>query len=237
MNILFYIGLFIIGIIVGYYWNNKIEEIPKRLDLKRKYYSENSNQKILSKLIYMIIGGCLSTILGSVLKVNSYEIDILNLIIYIFAMLYISTLVVIAGIDKDYLKIDKKVIAFGIVTSIAYMIYLFVIDLFSIHLNIIYLAIYMILLLTDSFLLRKFAKDSYIVNILMVLTIILVFTNLLTLLVTLAIAIIAIGIYALIIKLQNRKSGNSKLEISQIPVGYYIAVSNIIIIMMIRIFG
>lgn len=236
MNILFYTGLFIIGIIIGCYWNIKTEEIPKNLDLKRKYYSKNPNQKILSKLIYMVIGGISSVVLGNVLKVNIHEIDVLNITIYIFAMLYISTLVVIAGIDKNYLKIDKKVIAFGIVTSIIYMIYLFVIDLVSVHLNIIYLTIYMILLLIDSFLLRKFAKDSYIVNILMVLAIILAFTDLRTLTYTVVMAVSAIGVYSLILKAQNRKSGNSELKISQIPVGYFITVSNIVVIFMIRIF-
>lgn len=236
MNILFYTVLFIIGIIVGSYWAIKASEIVKELDMKKIHYSNHANEELLSKLSYILIGGVSSVILANVLSVNIYELDIYNFTIYIFAMLYISTLVLIAGIDKMYLKIEKGMIAFGIVSSIIYMIYLFLVDLASIHLNIIYLGIYMVLLLIDSFLLRRYARDSYVLDILMLLGIILVFTDLRTLTYTLVMALIAIILNILLMKIQTKNQGNKKIKIKEIPVGYFIAASNVIVLFMIRIF-
>ena len=236
MNILFYTILFIVGSVIGCIWSKKTIEIPKNLDLKKTHYSDNSHQELISKLTYILIGGVSSVVLANVLNINIYELDILNLIIYIFAILYISTLIVIAGIDKNYSKIEKSVLAFGIISSIIYMLYLCVIDLGSIHLNVIYLAIYMVLLIIDTFLLRRFAKDSYIVNILMLLNIILVFTDLRTLTYTAVMALISIMLYAIILKFQKKNGRKNKIKIQEIPVGYFIAASNVIVLFIIRIF-
>lgn len=226
MNILFNTVLFIIGIIIGSLWSIKSIEIPKNLDLKKKYYSNET----LSKITYVLIGGVSSVILANTLNFNINDFDVVSLIIYIFAMLYMTTLVLVAGIDKNYLKIDKKILAFGIVSSIIYMLYLCAVDLASIYLNCVYFTIYMVLLIIDAFLLKKFAKDSYIVNMLMLLAIILVFTDLKTLIYTLEVAIIATGLYFIIQKSQKRKKKNKELKISEIPVGYFISASNIIIL-------
>lgn len=236
MNTLFYTTLFIIGIIVGNYLYIKAEEIPKRLDLRKTHYSNYKNEKLISKLTYIFMGGLTSVILANVLRVNMYEIDPTKIIIYIFAMIYLSTLIITAGVDRNYTKIDKKLLAFGIIISILYMLYLCMVDLASIHLSLIYLAIYIILLLIDSFLLRKFAIDSYIVNNLMLITIILVFTDLRALTYTLVMAVVAIILYILLIKSPKRKNGNRKLKITEIPVGYFIAASNVMVLFMIRIF-
>lgn len=236
MNIIFYTIIFIIGIIIGRYWELEASDIPKKLDLKKKQYSNKKNQEMVSKLTYMFIGGVSSVILANTLKINVDEFDMTNMIIYVFAMLYMSTLVIIGGIDKNYSKIDKKILAFGVVSSIVYMIYIFIVDSSSAKINIIYLAIYMVLLIIDSFLLRKFAKDSYIVNLLMLISIILVYSNLRILIYTLAMSVIAILMYYVILESQKKKNGNKKIKLNEIPVGFFIATSNIIVLFMIRIF-
>jgi len=110
------------------------------------------------------------------------------------------------------------------------------IDLASLYLSTIYLAIYMLLLMIDTFLLRRYAKDSYIVNILMLLNIILAFTDLRTLTYTVVMAFVGIILYMLMQKYQKNKNGNKKIKINEISVGYFIAASNIIVLFMIRIF-
>ena len=236
MNIIFYMILFIIGIVVGGYWAIKSSEIPKELDMQKIYYSNKPNEELISKITYILIGGGSSVVLANILRVDFLKFDISNLIIYIFGMMYISTLVLIAGIDRNYLKIDKKLIAFGIIASIVYMIYLFMVELTSIYLSTIYFSIYMILLVIDSFLLRKYAKDSYIVNLLMLLAIMLVFTDLKTLTYTLVMAVIAIGLYTVLLKIQQKRNGNKKIKLKEIPIGYFVAASNVIVLFMIRIF-
>ena len=214
MNILFYTILFLIGCVIGNVWAQKSCEIPKNLDLKKINYSNRPKAEIISKLTYIVIGGISSVIIANTLNLNFDEIDFIKPIIYVFAMLYGSALVLIAGIDRNYLKIEKNVLAFGIISSLVYMIYLCLIDFACVYLNLIYLVIYMILLILDSFLLRRYAKDSYIINILLLLTMIIAFTDLRTLTYTVVMAFIAIGLYAVILKFQQKKNGNKKIKIN-----------------------
>ena len=236
MNILFYAIIFVIGIVIGSVWAIKANKMPNSLDMKKMHYTNHSHEEFVSALTYILLGGMISVILANILEININEFDLFKIIIYVFAMLYISTLVLVGGIDKLYNKIEKRIIGFGIIASIIYMIYLCAVDLASIHVNIIYLSIYIVLLVIDSFLLRKYAKDSYIVNILMLLNIILSFTDLRTLTYTSVMSFIAITIYSFMQKIQNKKNVSRKFKISEIPVGYFIATSNLIVLFMIRIF-
>ncbi|MBQ2835216.1 MAG: hypothetical protein IJE68_00030 [Clostridia bacterium] len=236
MNILFYAILFVIGIVIGSVWAIKANKMPKTLDMKKKHYSNHEHEEFISGLTYILLGGIISVILANILEINIDEFDLFKIIIYVFAFVYISTLVLVGGIDKLYNKIEKRIIGFGIISSIIYMIYLCAVDLASIHINIIYLSIYIVLLVIDSFLLRKYAKDSYIVNILMLLNIILSFTDLRTLTYTSVMSFIAIAIYAFMQKIQKKKNVSRKFKISEIPVGYFITTSNLIVLFMIRIF-
>ena len=236
MNIILYMIFFLTGITSGYYCSLIANEIPKKLDLKRTNYGKNYNESLASKLTYTLIGGVSSVVLANTLNISVSSYDISSIIIYIFGMIYISILVLIGGIDKNYSKINKSVLAFGVVSSILYMIYLFVIDLSSVNLNIKYLFVYMILLLVDAFLLRKFAKDSYLINLLILISIISVYSNFIILVYTLILAMISIMLYTIILKSQQRKNGNKKIKISEIPIGFFIASSNIIVLFMVRIF-
>lgn len=236
MNIILYMIFFLTGITSGYYCSLIANEIPKKLDLKRTNYRKNYNESLASKLTYTLIGGVSSVVLANTLNISVSSYDISSIIIYIFGMIYISILVLIGGIDKNYSKINKSVLAFGVVSSILYMIYLFVIDLSSVNLNIKYLFVYMILLLVDAFLLRKFAKDSYLINLLILISIISVYSNFIILVYTLILAMISIMLYTIILKSQQRKNGNKKIKISEIPIGFFIASSNIIVLFMVRIF-
>lgn len=236
MNTLFYAILFVIGVVIGSIWAIQANKIPQSLSMKKTHHSNKNNEELISNLTYIIIGGVASVILANVLKINIYELDLFKITIYIFAMLYISTLILIAGIDRIYSKIEKSMITFGIMASIIYMLYLCAIDLKSIYLNGIYLAIYLVLLIIDAFLLRKYAKDSYIIDTLLLLMIIIVFTNLNILIDTVLMAIIAVGLYVFMLKRKKRKQGNKKLKISEIPVGYFISASNIIVLFMTKFF-
>ena len=236
MNIILYMIFFLTGITSGYYCSLIANEIPKKLDLKRTNYGKNYNESLASKLTYTLIGGVSSVVLANTLNISVSSYDISSIIIYIFGMIYISILVLIGGIDKNYSKINKSVLAFGVVSSILYMIYLFVIDLSSVNLNIKYLFVYMILLLVDAFLLRKFAKDSYLINLLILISIISVYSNFIILVYTLILAMISIILYTIILKSQQRKNGNKKIKIPEIPIGFFIASSNIIVLFMVRIF-
>ena len=165
------------------------------------------------------------------MNLNVENLNIQNIILFSFIVLYLTAIILISGIDKEYVKIDKKVLAYGIIISIIYMIYLYTIDATSIYRYAIYLALYIILLSMDTFLLRRYAEDNYIIDICMYLTMILIFTGTSVYMKTLV--MISILIYLLIMKLTQKKNRYKKIKLNEIPIGYFIGASNITVLLII----
>ena len=254
MNIFLYAIIFIIGTVFGSFYTLAVYRIPKNIDITRKHsYCPNCNHKLgffelIPVLSYIFLGGkcknCKQKIrprylilellsgvsficLGLVLKLNINNLTIHNVIIYTFAVLYLTAIILISGIDKEYKKINKRVLAYGIIISIIYMIYLYTIDATSIYRYAIYLALYVMLLTIDTLLLKKFAKESYLNNILLFLTIILIFTELQITIYTIIITIVEIILYIILEQKRNRKEGNRKIRTDEIPIGFFVGVNNI----------
>ena len=257
MNIFLYVTIFIIGTLFGSFYTLAVYRIPKNIDIIKKHsYCPNCNHKLgffelipvlsyiflggkcknckqkirIRYLLLEILGGITFVVLALALRINIENLNIQVLILFSLTILYVTAVILISGIDKEYIKINKSVLAYGIIISILYMIYLYTIGETSIYRYAIYLAIYVILLSIDTILLRNYAKDSYIINILMYLNMIFVFTETEIFILTIIMATIAILIYALIRKINQKKTGNKKLKISEIPFGFYIGASNIIIL-------
>lgn len=257
MNIFLYAIIFIIGTLFGSFYTLAVYRIPKNIDIIKKHsYCPNCNHKLgffelipvlsyiflggkcknckqkirIRYLLLELLGGITFVVLALALRINIENLNIRVLILFTLTILYITAVILISGIDKEYIKINKSVLAYGIIISILYMIYLYTIGETSIYRYAIYLAIYVILLSIDTILLRNYAKDSYIINLLMYLNMIFVFTETEIFILTIIMATIAILIYALIRKINQKKTGNKKLKISEIPFGFYIGASNIIIL-------
>lgn len=257
MNIFLYAIIFIIGTLFGSFYTLAVYRIPKNIDIIKKHsYCPNCNHKLgffelipvlsyiflggkcknckqkirIRYLLLELLGGITFVVLALALRINIENLNIQVLILFALTILYITAVILISGIDKEYIKINKSVLAYGIIISILYMIYLYTIGETSIYRYAIYLAIYVILLSIDTILLRNYAKDSYIIDLLMYLNMIFVFTETEIFILTLIMATIAILIYALIRKINQKKTGNKKLKISEIPFGFYIGASNIIIL-------
>lgn len=259
MNIFLYAIIFIIGTVFGSFYTLAVYRIPKNIDIVKKHsYCPNCNHKLgffelIPVLSYIFLGGkCKSckqkirirylflevlsgisfVVLALALKINVFNLKVSSLIIYTFTILYLTALIIISGIDKEYVKIDRRVLAYGVIISILYMIYLYTIDESSIYRYAIYLAIYVVLLAIDTYLLRRYAKDSYTINILMLLNIILFFTEIEIFIMTVLITGIAILIYTFIRKKIQKNVGNKKIKLQEIPIGFYIGASNIIVLFM-----
>lgn len=236
MNILLYIALFLIGIVLGSFWQKAIYRIPRNISLMKKNVSniDTNNKSDFSKkmlqLFYLLLGGISFVVFGKMLEININNVRLSSIIMYLFTILYLSTLIIIAGIDQKYIKIEKKITTSGIIISMIYIIYLYVIDPSSIYFNIICLGIYLVLLAVDTIFLRRYAKNSYTVGVLMLLNIILIFSEKEILAYTTVIATMEILIYMLTLKIQQKKNGNKRIKLSEIPVGYFISASNIIIL-------
>ena len=259
MNTYFYIILFIMGTLFGSFYTLAMYRIPRNIDIIKKHsYCPNCNHKLgffelipvlsyiflggkckeckqkirIRYLLLEILGGISFVVLAIALKINIYTINIPIAIIYGITILYITAIILIAGIDKEYRKIDKRVLAYGIIISIIYMIYLYTIDPTSRYRYAIYLALYIILLSLDTFFLRRYAKDSYIINILILLNMILIVTEVEIFIMTVIMSAMAILIYILLRKTLQKNVGNKKLKFEEIPIGFYIGASNIIVLFM-----
>ena len=241
MNILLYIALFLIGVIVGNFWQRAIYRIPRNISLIKKgvtniepEYKSKYWKKIL-QIFYALLGGILFVIFGKLLGININGFKLSSAIMYLFTILYFTTLVIIAGIDKRYVDIEKKVITVGIIISIIYIVFLYIIDSSSIYFNTMCLGIYMILLITDTIFLRRYAKSSYTIGVLMLFNIILVFSEVDILAYTIAMTALEIILYLVIQKIKQKENGYKKVKINNIPVGYFVSASNIIILLVLAI--
>lgn len=263
MNIFLYAIIFIIGTVFGSFYTLAVYRIPRNIDIIKKHsYCPNCNHKlgffelipILSYiclggkckhckqkirpryLILEILGGVVFVLFALIFNISIENLTKENIIIYVFTVLYLTELILISGIDKEYNKINKNVLAYGIIISILYMIYLYTVEATSIYRYAIYLAIFAILLLVDTFLLKRYAKDSNIINLLILLNIILIFTEKDIFIATIATAIFEIFLYFIIENMSKKTYNKSKkIQISKIPIGFFIGTSNIIILLAIAV--
>lgn len=233
MNIFLYTMLFLIGALVGNFWKMAIYRIPRNIKLNKKgvsYIEPNSKSNRSSQLFYLILGGAIFVILGKALEIDINNIQPLQIITYIFTILYVSVLMIIAGIDQKLLKMEKPVITAGIILSILYMIYMYIIETISLNTTIMYLGIYIILIAMDTFIIKRYAKNSYTTGILMLFNIMLIFTGIEVFTYTIVLTALEILVGLIISKIKQKKNGNKKIKLSNIPVGYFLCVSNLLAI-------
>lgn len=236
MNILLYVVLFIIGIGAGVFCQTAIYRIPRNIKIMKKGVTNiepEGKQKISKKIIkisYEILIGILFVLFGKALGIDINSLKLSQIIMYIFTIVYLTTLFIIAGIDKKHINIDKKVTTFGVIVSMIYIVYSYTIDPSSIYFNTVCLGLYIILLVVDTIFLRKYAQNSYTIGMLMLVNMMLVFSEVEIFAYTIAITAIEILLYLVKLKINQKNNGNKKVKIDNVPVGYFLSISNIIIL-------
>ena len=258
MNIFLYAIIFIMGTVFGSFYTLAVYRIPKNIDIIKKHsYCPNCNHKLgffelipvlsyiflggkcknckqkirIRYLILELLGGVIFVLFALIFNINIENISKDNIIIYAFSILYLTEIILISGIDKEYNKINKNVLAYGIIISIIYMIYLYTIDATSIYRYAIYLSIFAILLTADTFLLKRYALESNIIKLLILLNIILVFTEKDVFIATLITTVLHMWLYFRIEKSRQQKFNNHKIHLSEMPIGFWLGTSNIIILL------
>ena len=194
MNIFLYIIIFIIGSLFGSFFTLAVYRIPKKQDIIHTHsYCPNCNHKlglldlfpIISYIalrgrcryckekirpryfILEVLSGTLFILFAYLMGIRFETLTIFNIIDFSFIALYLTFIILLAGIDKENRKIEKGVSIYGIIISIMYMTYLCIVDKTNIYRYAIYLIIYIIILLFDTLTLKKFAKNSYLTGILL----------------------------------------------------------------------
>ena len=115
-----------------------------------------------------------------------------------------------------------------------YILYLYIIEKNSIYRYGIYLLVFAILLILDTIKLRKKAQESYTYSILMVVMIMAIFTGEYVTINAIISTLLLIAITLLIKKLKQPKNTKTTQQYSNtIKIGLYLAISNIIYLVMV----
>lgn len=260
MNLLFYILIFIIGTLFGSFYTLAVYRIPKRQDIVHTHsYCPNCQHKLgfldlvpifsyvglLGKcryckqkirpryLILEILSGILFVVMAYNMQFNVTTLTPIKITEFCFMALYFSFICLMAGIDKENRKIDKFVSVYGIVISIMYMVYLCIVEQTNIYRYGIYLIFYLIVLLLDTFTLKRYAKNSYVTGILLTVITMVIFTGEFVTANAIIYTLLAIFFYLLIYKIKNRKRKNKKKDdqiIKKLSIGFFLGVFNLIML-------
>ena len=267
METFFYIILFIMGIFFGSFYTLAIYRIPKRQDITHTHsYCPNCNHKLglldlvpifsyiflggkcryckekirPRYLILEILSGLLFVTLGYLTKLNILNLTWNKIIEFSFMVLYLTYIILISGIDKENRTMNKMVLVYGIVISIMYMLYLCIVEESNIYRYGIYLVCYIIVLILDTITLKKYAKNSYVIGILLMIITMVIFTGEYITANAIILTLLAIAIYILIYKIKERKNRNKKSEkeISKnMSIGFYLGTANTIILMLVLLYS
>lgn len=256
MDFILYILIFCIGALFGSFFTLAVYRIPLGKDITHeRSFCPNCNHRLefldlIPILSYICLGGkcryckqkirpryfLLEIMSGIVfvlfamsLKLNILQTETNTWIYFIFGLLYLASLFIIAGIDKEKIQIQKSVLLFGFVVQAIYIIYLYIVENnFNIYRYVIYLSIICILMLIDIFILRKKAKNSYVIENLLLCMLMLGYTYETITILTIIFTLLCIALQMLLSKINKKKNIRKNEEITKIPIGFYLCVTNIV---------
>ena len=237
MNIVLYIIIFIMGTVFGSFYTLAVYRIPKGIDIIRTHSfcpncnhklgffelipvlsyifqggkCKNCKQKIRPRyLILEILSGLVFVLVAFGLKIDAYNIDINSIIKFSFNVLYFTAIFIVAGIDKENRKIEKRVLYYGVLVSCSYIIYLCIMGKTSIYRYVMYLITLIILLIVDSEYQIKKAKTSYALSILIFIITMLINLGEFVTIFSAIIVILAIAITKIIYHIKNELNKHRK---------------------------
>lgn len=259
MELIIYFLIFIMGSFFGSFFTLAVYRIPLKQDITHKHsYCPNCNHKLgtfdlipIFSYIFLkgkcrycntkirpryflleIFSGTIFLLLSLSIRINFYELEIAKLIYFIFGTMYVSTLFIIAGIDKEKKYISKSVLLFGIITTVIYMIYLYILENANIYRYVIYLIIICIIILMQTIKLKKKGKEDYWMQMITLIIYTVLFTGEYIFVISAIIFLILIPIISYLNKKFNKKTKyvkSNKMIFQNFPFGFYYITINLII--------
>lgn len=187
-------------------------------------------------LILETISGLLFVAMAFLMKFNLDTLSATKIAEYSFMVLYLTFVVILAGIDKENRKMDKLVLAYGIVISIMYIVYLCIVEQANIYRYGIYLIFYIVVLLLDTITLKRYAKNSYVTSILLMVITMVIFTGEYVTENAIIFTLLGIFFYMLMYKIKERKRRNRKSEeqiANKLSIGFFLGTFNILMLMLV----
>lgn len=268
MNILFYFILFCLGVTFGSFFTLAVHRIPLKQDITHeRSYCPKCNHKLafgdlIPVLSYIFLGGkcryCKEKIRSRyflleifsgivfVLFALSIHLNIFHLqpdllIYFIFGTLYIAGLFIIAGIDKEHKKVETSVLLFQFLVVSVYMMYLYIVehDITNIYRYVIYLVIIAISVFLHTIYLRKKLKNSYPIDIIVLICTMAIFTYEYQMILTIILTLLCIAIKIAMQKIISKSKSYSKKEekiAENLPIAFWLTASNIVVILLTNIY-
>ena len=259
VQIILYILIFIMGAYFGSFYTLAVYRIPQGLDITHKHsFCPNCNHKLgiidlfpilsyiflggkcryckkkigLRYFILEILSGLTFLLFAISLNINIYNLELEKIILLAFTYLYFAGIFIIAGIDKEKLKIQKQVLIYTIIISAIYMVYLSIMQKMNINIYLIYLLIIILLIILDTLKLRKKAQESYCINVLILAICMAIYTGEQVFLLTVIYTLLACSMYLLLKKIIKKAKKYIKQENKQntkLPIAFFMCICNIIL--------
>lgn len=188
-------------------------------------------------LLLEILSGLIFVLFAMSIKLSIFTINMSQIMYLLFGFLYLATLFIIAGIDKEKTQIQTSVLLFGYIAQILYIIYLYIVEKEpNMYRYVIYLAFICILLLVHTFLLRKKGRNSYPVATLLLSMLMVMFGNEIVFIFTVIITLVAIAIRIILAKIVKDKNLKQQAQLIKLnlPIGFYLCAANIICLLVIN---
>ncbi|MBO5478370.1 MAG: prepilin peptidase [Clostridia bacterium] len=249
--------LFIVGIYFGSFFTLATYRLPKKENIIYKHsYCPNCNHKLgildlvpifsylflggkcrycknpigIRYFLFEILTGIVFVLLGISLKIDIYNIEIIKIIYLGLVILYIASLFIIAGINKEQDKIQKSVLYFGIGICVVYIIYSCTLNLENVYKYVIYLCMMLILILLDTLSFKKNLKYNETIQICILILYMLIITGEYITIFTLLFTILMMGIENIMMHIKKRKSQKVRTKKTKRPIAFYLCVANIILL-------
>lgn len=186
-------------------------------------------------LMLELLSGAVFLLFAISLKIDWFAIDIdyKEIVYFVITLLYFVTLFIIAGIDKEKIQIQKSVIVFGLLMQLIYMIYVYTLQLTSIYAYVIFLAFMLIFLILDTYMIKQTLKSNYALQVLILSMYMLIYSQMEQFILTLEMTLFTIMFEAILLNIKEKIRKfpvREERKISQLPVGFYLCVSNIVVI-------
>ena len=260
MEAIIYVIIFIIGTLFGSFCTLATYRIPRHQDITHtRSYCPCCNHKLVffdmfpvlsyiflcgkcryckqkispRYLIIELLSGAGFLALFIFMKIDLININIYSIVKFGFFAMFLTYLLLTAWIDKENRKVEKGVSIFGIIISLIYIVYLCIVENANIYRYAIYIVFYILTLILDTIVLRKFAKNKYINVLLFVLITMVIFTKEQITFLTVALTSLTIAIYMLLYKFKqhSKKSIRTDKQIGKtIPIAFYMCISNMILL-------
>lgn len=191
-------------------------------------------------LLFEVLSGFVFLLFALSLRIDLYQMQEGQIICFVFGILYLVSLFLIAGIDKETNKIQCSVLLYGLVVVTCYILYLYIVQHINIYRYVIYLVIMLVLVLADTITLRKKAESNYTIQILTLCIYLVLFSGEQAFVLTVAFTLLLIAIQLIVHNIKAKKQKIQSEKISKlvnkkqyyIPIGFYLCASNIFVILL-----